>query len=57
MGKKSKWFSAVKKAFRSPSKDNVKTTPRDLDLVGDLPPIEEQKEMELWEVITSTICH
>ncbi|XP_024372553.1 protein IQ-DOMAIN 2 isoform X2 [Physcomitrium patens] len=40
MGKKSKWFSAVKKAFRSPSKDNVKTTPRDLDLVGDLPPIE-----------------
>jgi len=42
MGKKGTWFSAVKKAFRSPSKDKdfVKTTPKDLDLVGDLPPLE-----------------
>ena len=42
MGKKGTWFSAVKKAFRSPSKDKdyVKTTPKDLDLVGDLPPVE-----------------
>lgn len=42
MGKKGTWFSAVKKAFRSPSKDKdfVKTTPKDLDLVGDIPPLE-----------------
>lgn len=42
MGKKGTWLSAVKKAFRSPSKDKdfVKTTPKDLDLVGDIPPLE-----------------
>jgi len=40
MGKKGTWFSAVKKAFRYPSKDYVKPTPKDLDLVGELPPLE-----------------
>lgn len=49
MGKRSTWFSTVKKACRSPSKDNVKTAPRDLDLVGDLPPIEaKSKNKKRW---------
>ncbi|KAG0619156.1 hypothetical protein M758_4G121100 [Ceratodon purpureus] len=51
MGKKGTWFTAVKKAFRSPSKDKdfVKTTPRDLDLVGDIPPVEtKSKKGRRW---------
>jgi len=41
MGKKGNWFSAVKKAFRSPSKDkdNDKSEPKDPDLLGDMPPV------------------
>ncbi|KAH9546309.1 hypothetical protein CY35_12G088500 [Sphagnum magellanicum] len=40
MGKKGNWFSAVKKAFRSPSKDKdiEKSEPKDRDLLGDIPP-------------------
>lgn len=42
MGKKGTWFSAVKKAFRSPSKDkdSSRTVPKDPDLVGNLPAID-----------------
>jgi len=50
MGKKGSWFSAVKKVFRSPSKDYVKTTPRDLDLVGDLPPLEVSSSLPLGHI-------
>ena len=42
MGKKGTWFSAVKKAFRSPSKDkdSSRTVPKDPDLVGNLPAVD-----------------
>ncbi|CAM6037482.1 unnamed protein product, partial [Sphagnum compactum] len=45
MGKKGNWFSAVKKAFRSPSKDKdiEKSEPKDRDLLGDIPPPEKPK--------------
>lgn len=38
MGKKGTWFSAVKKAFRSPSKDkdSTKNVGKDLDPIGEL---------------------
>lgn len=47
MGKKSKWFSVVKKVFRFLFKDNVKIIFRDLDFVGDF---------LLIEVIFKYIC-
>lgn len=42
MGKKGTWFSAVKKAFRSPSKDkdSTKNVAKDPDPVGELPSFE-----------------
>jgi hypothetical protein len=50
MGKKGTWFSAVKKAFRSPSKDKdrdkekekdvIKTVPKFVNPVRDVAPIE-----------------
>lgn len=41
MGKKGSWFSAVKKAFRSPSKDKDadKSEHKDPDLQADIPPV------------------
>ncbi len=49
MGKKGNWFSAVKKAFRSPSKDkdNDKSEPKDPDLLGDMPPIPAVSVLDL----------
>ena len=42
MGKRGTWFSAVKKAFRSPSKDRdaIKNVSKITDPVGDLPLVE-----------------
>lgn len=42
MGKKGTWFSAVKKAFRSPSKDkdSTKNVAKDPDPIGELPSFE-----------------
>ncbi|CAM6022661.1 unnamed protein product [Sphagnum balticum] len=50
MGKKGNWFSAVKKAFRSPSKDkdNDKSEPKDLDLLGDMPPEKRKNRNRRW---------
>lgn len=41
MGKKGKWLSAVKNAFRSPNeeKEFEISDPTDLDLVGEMPPL------------------
>ncbi len=49
MGKKGNWFSAVKKAFRSPSKDkdNDKSEPKDPDLLGDMPPVPAVSVLDL----------
>ncbi|KAH8952479.1 hypothetical protein BDL97_09G087800 [Sphagnum fallax] len=45
MGKKGSWFSAVKKAFRSPSKDKDtdKSEHKDPDLQADIPPVVAEK--------------
>ncbi|CAK9229690.1 unnamed protein product, partial [Sphagnum troendelagicum] len=50
MGKKGNWFSAVKKAFRSPSKDkdNDKSEPKDPDLLGDMPPEKPKNRNRRW---------
>jgi len=44
MGKKGTWFSAVRKALRSPAKekekDVLKSVPKVVQPVGNLPPVE-----------------
>jgi hypothetical protein len=37
MGKKGTWFSAVKKAFRSPSKDKDKDKENEKDVIKNVP--------------------
>ncbi|CAK9279131.1 unnamed protein product, partial [Sphagnum jensenii] len=50
MGKKGSWFSAVKKAFRSPSKDKDadKSEHKDPDLQADIPPEKPKNRARRW---------